>query len=115
MNGRCPRGRRWALAATATALVMHVAPGARGQDMVRGPFAAATPAPAASVDSGNEQERVIVTGRAEDLLGVATSSSEGVVSSADLATRPIFRPAEIMETIPGVIVTQHSGSGKANQ
>ena len=62
-----------------------------------------------------EADRIVVTGRADDLLGVATSSSEGVVSAADLATRPILRPGEIMETIPGVIVTQHSGSGKANQ
>ena len=62
-----------------------------------------------------DADRVVVVGRASDMLGVATSSSEGVVSAADLATRPIFRPGEIMETIPGVIVTQHSGSGKANQ
>ena len=83
-------------------------PGARAQDMVRAPADAAD-----ALDNGTD--RVVVTGRAGDLLGVATSSSEGVVSAADLATRPIFRPGEIMETIPGVIVTQHSGSGKANQ
>ena len=67
------------------------------------------------VAAGAEAERVVVVGRTDDLVGIATSSSEGVVSAADLATRPIFRPGEIMETIPGVIVTQHSGSGKANQ
>ena len=58
---------------------------------------------------------MVVVGRADDIIGVATSSSEGAVSADDLATRPILRPGEIMETIPGVIVTQHSGSGKANQ
>ena len=66
-------------------------------------------------DANAETDQVVVVGRASDILGVATSSSEGVVSAADLATRPIYRPGEILETIPGVIVTQHSGSGKANQ
>ena len=31
------------------------------------------------------------------------------------AERPIARPGELLETVPGVIITQHSGSGKANQ
>ncbi|HJW04479.1 MAG TPA: TonB-dependent receptor, partial [Azospira sp.] len=29
--------------------------------------------------------------------------------------RPLLRPAEVMESVPGLIVTQHSGDGKANQ
>ena len=82
--------------------------GALAQDLVRTPDGVASASDA-------EVDRVVVVGRASDILGSATSSSEGVVSAADLATRPIFRPGEIMETIPGVIVTQHSGSGKANQ
>ncbi len=82
---------------------------APAQDLIRSSLA---PDPA---ETAEPADRVIVVGRASDILGVATSSSEGVVSAADLATRPIFRPGEVMETIPGVIVTQHSGSGKANQ
>ena len=81
---------------------------AHAQDLVR-------PAAGAADVLDGQPARVIVVGRADDLVGVATSSSEGVVSAADLATRPILRPGEIVETIPGVIVTQHSGSGKANQ
>ena len=84
---------------------------ATAQDMVT----TSPPAPAGTPAPGEEVSRVVVVGRANDLVGVTTSSSEGVVSASDLATRPVFRPAEIMETIPGVIVTQHSGSGKANQ
>ncbi len=78
------------------------------QDLVRPPDG-----PADALDG--QPSHVVIVGRADDLVGVATSSSEGVVSAADLATRPILRPGEIVETIPGVIVTQHSGSGKANQ
>lgn len=33
----------------------------------------------------------------------------------DLALRPLLRPGEIVENIPSVIITQHSGSGNANQ
>ena len=58
---------------------------------------------------------VVVTGRRTDLVGTATSASEGLVGARDLALRPLLRPGEIVEAIPGVIVTQHSGSGKANQ
>ena len=85
-----------------------LAGGALAQDLVRSSDGTASASDA-------EAERVVVVGRASDILGVATSPSEGVVSAADLATRPVFRPGEIMETIPGVIVPQHSGSGKANQ
>jgi len=49
------------------------------------------------------------------LIGSASSASEGTVSAADLASRPLLRPAEVMEAVPGLIVSQHSGSGKANQ
>ena len=60
-------------------------------------------------------ETVVVTGRAEDLTGTAASANQGVASAADLALRPLLRPGEVVEEIPGVIITQHSGSGKANQ
>ena len=49
------------------------------------------------------------------LIGTASSASEGTISGEDLATRPLLRPAEVMEAVPGLIVSQHSGSGKANQ
>lgn len=58
---------------------------------------------------------VVVTGRASDLIGTAASANEGFVGATDLQARPIFRVGELVETIPGVIVTQHAGGGKANQ
>src|SRR5262249_35840123 len=60
-------------------------------------------------------EQVYVWGKREDAIGEAQSASEGVVDFALFEDRPILRPGEIAEVIPGLAVTQHSGSGKANQ
>ncbi len=60
-------------------------------------------------------EDVEVTARADDLVGIATSGSEGVTGKEDLARRPLLRPGELVETVPGTIATQHSGGGKGNQ
>jgi hypothetical protein len=58
---------------------------------------------------------VIVTGRQDSLLGVADSATQGATGAAQLSDRPILRSGEILETVPGVIITQHAGGGKANQ
>lgn len=60
-------------------------------------------------------EVVEVTGSAEDLLGSAESATQGTVTARQLENRPILRPGEVLEAVPGVIITQHSGDGKANQ
>ncbi len=60
-------------------------------------------------------DEIQVIDRASDMVGVADSASEGVTGQKELAQRPIARPGELLETVPGVIITQHSGSGKANQ
>jgi len=60
-------------------------------------------------------DTLTVTGRFDELIGIAGSASEGRVGSADLRLRPIAREGELLETVPGLIVTQHSGDGKANQ
>jgi hypothetical protein len=57
----------------------------------------------------------IVQGRETDLVGTATSAAQGVVGAAELDVRPFLRRGELLEVIPGVVVTQHSGDGKANQ
>ncbi|MBS0332754.1 MAG: TonB-dependent receptor plug domain-containing protein, partial [Proteobacteria bacterium] len=70
----------------------------------------------AGADAGSEAvSEVVVTGRGGDLIGRAESAGQGQVSAADLSLRPLLRPGEVVEQIPGVIITQHSGSGKANQ
>ena len=62
-----------------------------------------------------ELSAVEVRARAENLEGIAAAGSEGVVSSQRLAAVPILRPGEALEMVPGLIVTQHAGDGKANQ
>lgn len=52
---------------------------------------------------------------AENLVGIAASASQGAITAAQLEARPMMRPGEILETVPGLIVSQHSGEGKANQ
>ncbi len=56
-----------------------------------------------------------VHGRADDLIGIATSAGQVTVGAEELENRPILRSGEILETLPGLIVTQHAGGGKANQ
>ncbi|GAC1543529.1 MAG: hypothetical protein NVS2B17_23410 [Candidatus Velthaea sp.] len=54
-------------------------------------------------------------GRIDNLIGTATSAAEGFVGHDELESRPILRPGELLETVPGVVISQHSGEGKANQ
>jgi outer membrane receptor protein involved in Fe transport len=63
----------------------------------------------------NWLEEVVVTGQLERLGGDPISASVGVVTSEQLDLRPVLRTGELLEVVPGLIVTQHSGDGKANQ
>jgi outer membrane receptor protein involved in Fe transport len=47
--------------------------------------------------------------------GPPNMASQMTVTGEDLNARPVTRPGEILEAVPGLIVTQHSGEGKANQ
>jgi len=49
------------------------------------------------------------------LLGTADSANQGTASKKQLEATPAYRPGEVLETVPGLIITQHSGEGKANQ
>lgn len=49
------------------------------------------------------------------LLGVADAASEGAAGPAQVANRVVARTGEVLEVMPGLIVSQHSGEGKANQ
>jgi hypothetical protein len=60
-------------------------------------------------------EEILVEGRDDSLVGIADSASEGTVGAKQLEQRPLNRPGELLETVPGLILTQHSGAGKANQ
>jgi hypothetical protein len=69
------------------------------------------PSPAA--DTTVELEEVEVTGQRLDLLGTATTASQGVIDNEEIQLTPVYRPGQILETIPGLTVTSHSGEGKA--
>lgn len=58
---------------------------------------------------------VVVSAQRDQLIGRSDSASEGTVLSEQLQNRPVLRPGEVLEVVPGLIVTQHSGDGKANQ
>ena len=51
----------------------------------------------------------------ESLIGIADAASEGAVTAKQIEGRPLARPAEVLETVPGLVISQHSGEGKANQ
>lgn len=63
----------------------------------------------------NELETIEVEGRSQNLIGEAISASQGVVGQDELLSRPMLRTGDVLELVPGMVVTQHSGTGKANQ
>jgi len=72
---------------------------------------------ASSAWAGGEQsvERVVVTASAADAQGVSDAASVGTVTRQQIEARAVYRPGELLESTPGLIVSQHSGEGKANQ
>ena len=79
-----------------------------------GSAAAAAALPEPCVRAPKQIGRVTV-GRKANLVGQALSASTGTISQEQIATRPLLRPGEVLEDIPGLIISQHSGGGKANQ
>ena len=68
--------------------------------------------PAAAPD---ELQAVTVTAERLSLMGTATTASQGVIVNEEITLTPAFRPGQVLETVPGLQVTSHSGEGKANQ
>ena len=78
------------------------------------PLAAAAQTAVAAADTPPQQ--VQVTGQHYDnAVGSSDAASQGTIRAELLKSRPALRPGEVLEFVPGVIVTQHSGDGKANQ
>ncbi len=69
----------------------------------------------AEEDTALTMPEILIEGRQDNLIGIASSASQGTTGSAQLENRPILRSGEVLETVPGVIITQHAGGGKANQ
>lgn len=65
-------------------------------------------------DDGSVEE-ILVVGRAESQIGESVSASQGFVGYDDIRLPPLLRVGELVEAVPGMVATQHSGTGKANQ
>lgn len=70
---------------------------------------------AQEVQDASTLEEMVVTGKAENLLSQAATSSEGHADFKEIAERPFVRRSEILEIVPGMVTTQHAGGGKATQ
>ena len=101
-------------------LVLMVLLGAaRAAPAQQPPVASGSAASAADVvvtqASPQQLPAVQVLGNYLNSVGSSDAASAGTVTSKLIESRPTLRPAEVLEFVPGVIVTQHSGDGKANQ
>jgi outer membrane cobalamin receptor len=60
-------------------------------------------------------QRVLVEGARANQIGLSDSASSGSVGAKQLEQLTVYRPGELLEATPGLIASQHSGEGKANQ
>ncbi len=59
--------------------------------------------------------RVMVEGSRGSQIGLVDAASAGSIDQKALAARTVYRPGDVLEAVPGLVVSQHSGEGKANQ
>src|SRR6059036_107575 len=59
--------------------------------------------------------QVRIIGHYENAVGTSDAASQGTITPQLIEARPMQRAGEVLEYVPGVIITQHSGDGKANQ
>ncbi|MBC7502011.1 MAG: TonB-dependent receptor [Herminiimonas sp.] len=78
-----------------------------------GLIAASAPQWAAAQDQ--KLETVVIESSRNSQLGIAESANTGTVTQQQLQARTVYRAGELLEATPGLIVSQHSGEGKANQ
>jgi outer membrane receptor protein involved in Fe transport len=74
---------------------------------------AAEPQPSGATPQAVEE--IAVTGHYENSVGTSDAASAGRITRQLVEDRPILRPGEVLELVPGLVITQHSGAGKANQ
>ena len=60
-------------------------------------------------------DNIVVTSSRVDMLGSADTASQGSITKEEIDLRPVYRVGQLLETMPGLVVTIHSGEGKANQ
>ncbi len=119
-----PRRRRFLLGCMLAPALIHAA-NVEAQDKSRCAAMDAPCPPASSARNSQpataEQPRpaarseILVIAARRKLLGTAETASEGVVADQEIQLTPAYRPGQLLETVPGLVVTLHSGEGKANQ
>ena len=73
------------------------------------------PLAATAAGEPGKVDEVLVIGHYDNSIGSTDAASAGIITSNLIADRPLLRPGQLLEYVPGLVVTQHSGSGKANQ
>ncbi|MFT9064295.1 MAG: TonB-dependent receptor [Acetobacter persici] len=61
------------------------------------------------------EEHLQVIASHTDPIGRALTASQGSITAKELRLRPVYRVGQLLESVPGLVVTAHSGEGKANQ
>jgi len=96
--------------------VLVSSPGFEGKEIAVTIGTAEAPAPlSVFLAVGGGSTTVVVKERSDNLVGIAASAGQVTVGAEELKNRPILRSGEVLETLPGLIITQHAGGGKANQ
>jgi hypothetical protein len=72
-------------------------------------------APNARAENPDTLDEVEVQAHTTQEMMQRSAASEDEVGRDELENRPLLRPAEVLERVPGLLVSQHSGDGKANQ
>jgi hypothetical protein len=98
----------------AGAAVAGFAPPALAQT-ITDPATSKAPHARAALPQGLPVSEVVVTASRLNLLGKAMTASQGSVTKQEIDLRPIYRIGQLYETVPGLVVTVHSGESKANQ
>lgn len=77
--------------------------------------ATADGSPVTTPKVAGQLNEVVIKGHYDNAVGTSDAASQGVIGAELLKNRPALRPGEVLEFVPGMVVTQHSGDGKANQ
>jgi outer membrane receptor protein involved in Fe transport len=110
-RGKCRRGGKLLLLAGAALAGLTQMADAQGVS-----DAEQTKIAQASSDTGAQKlEEIVVTASRRNLIGTATTASQGSVTREELQLRPVYRVGQLLESVPGLIVTVHSGEAKAYQ
>jgi hypothetical protein len=69
----------------------------------------------AFAQEAEKADEIRIIGHYENAVGTSDAASQGNITPQLIESRPVQRSGEVLEYVPGVIITQHSGDGKANQ